>query len=185
MNVDIGVFVSQSMQALAFWRTVVADQTDFLSRVIGLLTEEKIRFCVLGGQGVNAYAEPVVSLDLDIVIAVDHIKKAEELFAQEFRIERFSHSLNVSAKGSDLRVQIQTDPRYEAFLSRANMRDVLGLSLPVASLEDILQGKIWAALDPGRRPSKRQKDLADIARLLEGYPHLREKVPAEILARLV
>ncbi|MBI4523826.1 MAG: nucleotidyl transferase AbiEii/AbiGii toxin family protein, partial [Deltaproteobacteria bacterium] len=75
--------------------------------------------------------------------------------------------------------------RYEAFLARATERDILGLKLPVASLEDVLQGKIWAALDPGRRPSKRQKDLADIARLLEGYPHLREKVPADILARLV
>jgi hypothetical protein len=55
----------------------------------------------------------------------------------------------------------------------------------VASVEDVLQGKTWAALDPGRRASKRQKDLADIARLLEAYPHLREKVPAEILARLL
>ena len=173
------------MKALAFWRTVVADQTDFLTRVIELLTEQEIRYCVLGGQGVNAYAEPIVSLDLDIVIAVDQIGKAEDLLGHEFRIERYPHSLNVSAKGSDLRVQIQTDPRYEGFLSRAVMRDVLGLRLPVAAVEDILQGKIWAALDPGRRPSKRQKDLADIARLLEVYPYLREKVPSEILARLV
>ena len=33
--------------------------------------------------------------------------------------------------------------------------------------------------------STRQKDLADIARLLEAYPALRERVPAEILARLL
>ena len=62
------------MQALAFWRTVVGDQADFLSRVIELLSEHGIRYCVLGGQGVNAYAEPVVSLDLAIVIAVDQIQ---------------------------------------------------------------------------------------------------------------
>jgi len=47
------------MRAQAFWKVVVADQTDFLSRVIELLTERGIRYCVLGGQGVNAYAEPV------------------------------------------------------------------------------------------------------------------------------
>jgi hypothetical protein len=35
------------------------------------------------------------------------------------------------------------------------MRDVVGLQLPIASLEDVLQGKIWAALDLGCRPSKR------------------------------
>jgi hypothetical protein len=62
---------------------------------------------------------------------------------------------------------------------------VLGIQLPVARLEDLLDGKVWAAMDPGHRPSKRQKDLADIARLLEAYPALRERVPAEILARLV
>ena len=173
------------MRAQAFWRVVVADQTDLLSRLIELLTEHRIRYCVLGGQGVNAYAEPVVSLDLDIVIAVDQLTQAEQLLGREFSIERFPHSLNVSAAGSDLRIQIQTDPRYEAFLARATVREVLGLRLPVASLEDVLQGKVWAALDPARRPSKRQKDLADIARLLEAYPHLRQRVPAEVLARLV
>ena len=62
---------------------------------------------------------------------------------------------------------------------------MLLLKLPVASLEDVLQGKIWAAQDSQRRGSKRQKDLADIARILEKYPTLRVKVPQEIRARLV
>ncbi len=57
--------------------------------------------------------------------------------------------------------------------------------LPVASLEDTLQGKIWAVQDVSRRPSKRQKDLADIARLLEAYPELRERVPEDILKQLL
>ncbi len=34
-------------------------------------------------------------------------------------------------------------------------------------LDDILAGKIWAVSDSDRPASKRQKDLADIARLLE------------------
>lgn len=42
-----------------------------------------------------------------------------------------------------------------------------------------------AASDETRRPSKRQKDLADIARLLEVHPELRDAVPAEILERLI
>jgi hypothetical protein len=36
-----------------------------------------------------------------------------------------------------------------------------------------------------RRASKRQKDLADIARLLESYPQLRAQVPPAILHRLL
>ena len=173
------------MRAHAFWRTVVADHTNFLSRVIELLTDHGIRFCVLGGQGVNAYVEPVVSLDLDVVIAVDQLAEAERLLSDGFTVERFPHGLKVSASGSALRVQIQTDPRYEAFLAGVSVREILGLQLLVARVEDILQGKIWAVLDPGRRPSKRQKDLADIARLIEAYPHLRKKVPGEVLGRLV
>jgi hypothetical protein len=49
----------------------------------------------------------------------------------------------------------------------------------------VLQGKVWAALDSERRGSKRQKDLADIARLLENYPQYRSHVPQEILGRLL
>jgi hypothetical protein len=62
---------------------------------------------------------------------------------------------------------------------------VLGLQLPVASVEDLLQGTLLPVLDTSRRPSKRQKDLADIARLLEAYPALHSRVPAEIRERLV
>jgi hypothetical protein len=98
---------------------------------------------------------------------------------------RFAHSLNVSLAGSDLRVQIQLDPRYRGFIDHASVREVLGTRLPVARLEDVLQGKIWAAEDSTRRGSKRQKDLADIALVLESHPHLRERVPAAILERLV
>jgi hypothetical protein len=91
----------------------------------------------------------------------------------------------VSAPGSDLRAQIQTDPRYFPFVERASMHDVLGLTMPVARVEDVLQGKLWAVQDSERRSSKRQKDLADIARLLEAYPALRRQVPADVLKRLL
>jgi hypothetical protein len=80
---------------------------------------------------------------------------------------------------------VQTDPRYAEFVSRASTREVLGLELKVASAEDVLQGKVWPALDPGRRPSKRQEDLADIARLIESLPVLRSRQPPEVFARLV
>jgi len=84
-----------------------------------------------------------------------------------------------------LRVQIQTDPRYAFFVERASVRDVLDLKLPVADVEDVLHGKICAASDPQQRASKRQKDLADIARLIENYPQLRSEVPQDILVRLL
>ena len=117
-------------------------------------------------------------------MAMDQLEEVERLLTLRFRVERFPHSINVSAPGSDLRVQFQTDARYPPFIAQATPRDVLGRMLPVAAVEDVIQGKVWAALDPTRRPSKRQKDLADIARLLEAYPHLGARVPSEIAGRL-
>jgi hypothetical protein len=173
------------MQALTFWKTVTVDKSNLLERLIALLDENAIRYCVIGGQAVNAYAEPLVSLDLDVVVATDQLSQVESLLANAFRVERFEHRINASLAGSDLRVQIQTDPRYAEFVARAATREVLGLPLPVARIEDVLRGKIWAAQDPTRRKTKQQKDLLDIARLLESDPHLRALIPPDILARLV
>ena len=173
------------MEALAYWKAVTADKAGFLDRVIELLAESGTKYCVIGGQAVNAFVEPVVSLDLDLAVATNEVSSTEDLLRRHFRVERFSHSVNVSMPGSDLRVQLQTDERYGAFVGGASERDVLGLRLPVAKLEDVLQGKVWAAQDPARRPSKRQKDLADISRLLESYPELRSRVPEDVLSRLI
>jgi hypothetical protein len=173
------------MQALEYWKAVTADRSEFLERLLAMLAKAGIRYCVIGGQGVNAYVEPVVSLDLDLAVATADLEKAEALLATDFQVKRFPHSVNVSAAGSDLRVQLQTDPRYAAFVADASVREILGLRLPVATVEAVMQGKVWAAQDAARRPSKRQKDLADIARLLEAYPELRGLVPEALLARLV
>lgn len=173
------------MQAYTFWKTVTMDQANLLESLVALFHKHGIQYCVIGGQAVNAYVEPLVSLDLDLVIAVHQLDQVRELLNRNFDVKQFPHSLHVSLTGSDLRVQIQTDKRYAPFVERAVWREVLGVELPVASLEDILQGKIWAVQNPQRRGSKRQKDLADIARILETYPALRAQVPQEIRARLV
>ncbi|MGB9801096.1 MAG: nucleotidyl transferase AbiEii/AbiGii toxin family protein [Thermanaerothrix sp.] len=172
------------MKALTFWKTITMDHANLLETLIAFLREQGVRFCVIGGQAVNAYVEPLVSLDLDLAVAVESFEDLERRLAERFQVRRFPHSLNVSLPGSDLRVQIQTDERYRSFVDNAIEVDVLGMRLPVARLEDVLRGKIWAALDPERRGSKRQKDLADIARLIEQYPYLRGQVPPEILAQL-
>jgi hypothetical protein len=95
-------------------------------------------------------------------------------------VETFEPSVNLSAAGSDLRVQLQSDPRYQAFLPRAAEREVLGYRLRVAAIEDVLQGKLWAYSDSTRRKSKRQKDLADILRMVEAHPELKAQLPAKL-----
>jgi len=172
------------MQPRAFWKAVVADKADFLESLIAVLANHGIRYCAIGGVAVNAYVAPVVTEDLDLVVAADQLESIEALLHERFTVRRFAHTINVSTSGSNLRVQIQTDPRFAGFVERAAAREVLGLTLPVAAVEDLLHSKIWAAVEPERRASKRLKDLADIARLLEAYPELSAEVPPEILERL-
>jgi hypothetical protein len=78
----------------------------------------------------------------------------------------------------------EEDERYQFFLDRTTEREVLGLRMPVAAAQDVLQGKIWAIADSERPARKRQMDLFDIARLVEPTPELRELVPPEIADRL-
>ena len=161
------------------------DRDNFLDRVLEFLKASGVRYCVIGGTGVNAYTYPVVTEDLDIVVAAEQIDNIEAALGEKFKVRRFEHSINVSTTGSKLQVQIQTDPRYFAFVDRAEVRDVMDFKLPVAHIADILKGKIWAAMDTTRRKSKRQKDLADIARIIEVSPELRNELPGELLSKLI
>lgn len=162
---------------------VAKEKKDLLQDFVNILKKKKISFCTIGGLAVNAYAEPVVSLDLDVVIVVEELR---ELLAslKKYKVRKFSNSINVSSPYSDLRIQIQTDPRYQDFIKRAKLKDVLGYKLPVARIEDVLQGKIWAAQDETRRASKRQKDLADILRLVESKKSLVSLIPSSLKRRL-
>jgi Nucleotidyl transferase AbiEii toxin, Type IV TA system len=172
------------MKALSFWKAVTLDKSNFLDEVLALLQDHGVRFCVIGGQAVNAYVEPLVGLDLDLVVAVDQIDQVHKLMKEHFNVDEFPHSLNISSAGSNLRVRFQTDPRYSDSVERASVREVLGLRIPVAAIEDVLQGKLWAASHPDRRNTKRRKDLLDIERLLESYPDLRSRVPEDVLCQL-
>jgi hypothetical protein len=170
------------LDAASIWTRVVKDHSGFRDAFFSLLDDHSVRYCVIEA---NAYVEPLIGPDLDVIVATEDLDRVEMLLSERFHVERFEHSINASAAESELRVQIQTDPRYAAFVSRATPRAVLGVTLQVAAVEDVLQGKLWAFLDETRRRSKRQKDLADIGRLIEAYPQLRAHVPREVLDRLV
>jgi hypothetical protein len=173
------------MTGKTFLNRVAHGETDVVALLLSLLEQTGAGYCVIGGLAVNAYAEPVVSLDLDIVIVTDRVQAlCEAASSKGAKIERFEHRINLSVPDSDLRIQIQTDPRYQEFIPRAVQRDVLGYTMAVAALEDVLRGKIWAYHDEHQRKSKRQKDLADILRVLETHPELKDRIPPEIRAQV-
>ena len=173
------------MTGKTFLNRVANGQTDMVALLLSLLKQTGADYCVIGGLAVNAYAEPVVSLDLDLVVVTDKVQAlCEAATAQGVKIERFEHSINLSVLGSDLRIQLQTDPRYQEFVARAVERNVLGYRMAVAALEDVLAGKVWAYRDEQRKKSKRQKDLADVLRMVETHPELQGRLPPEIASQV-
>jgi hypothetical protein len=169
------------MTAKEFMQAVTHGEDDILQALLDILEQTTVSYCVIGGLAVNAYVEPVVSLDLDIVVVAADVEQVCELAqSRGLKVEEFEHSINLGSSRSELRIQLQTDPRYQAFIPRAVKKTVLGYDMQVARLEDVLQGKTWASMDEKRRKSKRQKDLADIARIIEARPELAATVPEEL-----
>ena len=156
-----------------------------MSRFVAMLEESEISWCMIGGLAVNHWAlEPMTTAVVDLVIATDELNSS--LVACEewgFTRQQFPHSINLKGH-SKVSIQITTAEFYREFPSRALPADVQGILMRVASLEDTLAGKIAAYTDAQRRPSKRQKDLADISRLIEAHPHLLALLPENVAQRL-
>ncbi len=165
------------------WQTA-GGGTD-VARLVQALEARNIPWCMIGGLAVNHWAkEPMATADVDLVIAAERVEEAVGALQEcGFSAERFAWSINLQGE-SRVTVQISTAPFYRGFPARSVPADVHGILMRVAALEDTLAGKIEAFSDPQRRTSKRQKDLADIARLLEAHPELRVRVPAELLRRI-
>ena len=164
--------------------SVTNGMEDIVQQILDVLAEKKIDYCVIGGLAVNAFVEPVVSLDLDLVVVAEAMHDLLIAVEKNFSVVTFPHSINLNSAKSDLRIQIQTDPRYQEFIARAKYKNVLGYKLPVATIEDVLRGKIWAVEDKTRRASKRQKDLSDILRLVERKRKLAARLPRSLKKKL-
>lgn len=129
-------------------------------------------WCLIGGLAVNCYVEPVYTVDADIVVA---LKNVDAVWT----------NLSAGSKaGSKLQIHFMQDERYQPFLTRAKLREVLDQIVPVADLKDIVQGKIWAWRDEERRLTKRKKDELDLIRIAETYPELRRLIPKQIVVQL-
>jgi hypothetical protein len=165
------------------WQT--SGGTDDVMRLVDCLERADIAWCAIGGVAVNHWAaEPMVTQDVDFVVAVDSIQRTITLLTEAgFQSERFDWSVNFKG-GSKVSLQLSTEDFYRDFPASAVPADVHGILLRVASLEDTLRGKIKVWSEPERRQSKRIKDLADIARLVETHPELWDSLTDELKEKI-
>lgn len=149
-----------------------------IRRLSEVWREAGVQWCVIGGLAVNHWAkEPLVTRDADIVVSFSDLTLAlESARTAGFTLTAFRFSANLQGQG-DIAIQVTTDPRYSGFAERSAVAEVFGMALPVASLEDTFQGKLWAWSDPARRPLKRKKDELDLLRLAEAHPALAARLP--------
>ena len=173
------------MTGKEFINRLANGKSDIIQVLLDILSKTGSQYCLIGGLAVNAYVEPVVSLDLDVVASDENIGAICSAAKESgLKVEQFEHSINITSPDSDLRIQIRQDQRYQSFISNAAGRNVLGYTMTVAKIEDVLQGKVWAYTDKSRRKSKRQKDLADIFRIVEKFPQLEATLPQSIRREL-
>ena len=161
------------MMAKQFYDWQTSGGTDDVMRLVDCLERADVTWCTIGGVAVNHWAEQaMVTQDVDFVVAAEAVERTVSLLEEAgFHSEKFEWSINFKGH-SVVSIQLSTEDFYRDFPSRAVAADVHGILLRVASLDDTLKGKIKAWSEPGRRQSKRLKDLADIARLVEAHPHL-------------
>ena len=173
------------MTARQFYDWQTAGGGGDVQLLVAVLEGAEIPWCMIGGLAVNHWAaEPMATADVDLVVATDRIEEVVRLLGENgFSAKRFECSINLRGR-SKVSVQISTEDVYRAFPERAVPADVHGILMRVASLEDTLTGKLLAWRDATRRASKRQKDLADIARLIEAHPEISDRIPREVSERL-
>jgi hypothetical protein len=166
-------------EAEIFESVTGSGSTDFAALVT--ILNRHGQWCLIGGLAVNCFVEPVYTVDADIVVSAGQLEAIkQDLHGAGLATHESPPSLNAQMTGSNLRIQLTLDDRYQDFMTDATVREVLGQQVPVASLESLIRGKIWAWQDERRRPTKRKKDELDLMRILESYPETRPLMPEEI-----
>lgn len=152
----------------------------FIEEFIKVLADNKASYCVIGGVAVNAYAEPLYSEDLDLVVAAKAIPGVIEGMKKKFTVKQLKGKYILTKPNSKLIINIITDERYQSFIAGAEWQKVFDLVMPIVNIADLFQAEIWAAAYPDRPLTKQLKDKTDIARLLEVKPELKNKLPESL-----
>jgi hypothetical protein len=186
---EVGVRLAESFELDRQWRMTMdlpeGDTKEPALRLIcALLDRERVAYAVIGGLAVQLHSqEPRTTRDIDLVVKTFDDVPSRPLLAAGFEYAgRFAHSDNWYAPGAGpakLRtpVQFSVEEIAAGVVDRATVVMLGAVPLRLVMSADLLLLKLRAAEDPSRRSSKRATDVADILRLVEDDPTLRDSVP--------
>jgi hypothetical protein len=131
------------MTAAEIYESVTNRGASDFAELAAVLNRSK-PWCLIGRLAVNCCVEPVYTGEVNLIVVAANLPKIErELEAAGFKVTWFERST-----------------------------DAERITVPVASLENIVRGKVWA------------KHELDLMRIAEAHPDLRELIPTEIVNQL-
>jgi Uncharacterised nucleotidyltransferase len=157
-----------------------------LKRTVGALREAAVPFLLAGSLASWARGGPPTRHDLDIIVKPEDAERALEALVQHgMRAEHPVEEWLLKAWDGDVLVDIIFSPRglevTDELLERCEELHVLGTTMPVLSLEDLLASKLLA-LDEHRLDLAPILQIARALREQIDWPALRDRTRGSAFA---
>jgi hypothetical protein len=139
-----------------------------IESIVKEFSDQQIDFALVGGLAVSLYVQPRTTMDVDILLLSNDVKKAKKVFLEMGYKVVFESSdivTFVSSKVGLGRVDVQLAHRAPSveMLNRANVIDLFPkIKIKVLKPMDIIGLKVQAY---NNDPSRYHKDMADIQEL--------------------
>lgn len=151
-----------------------------LKRTVGALRAARVPFVLAGSLASWARGGPPTRHDLDLIVKRDDADRAlDALAAAGMRTERPVEAWLVKAWDDDVLVDLIFSPRgvevTDELIERSEELHVLGTTIPVLALEDLLTSKLMA-LDEHRLDLAPLLQIARSLREQIDWPTLRERI---------
>ena len=156
----------------------MATEIDILRDVSRKLDQGGIGYMVTGSMAMNYYAQPRMTRDIDVVVAVgqNDVEQMASLFEPEYYLSRESmresiaheSAFNLIHHGSVIKVDFivrKQDEYRRVEFERRQRVSILDFTTYIVSKEDLIISKLWWAKD-----SRSEIQLGDVKNLLAtGY----------------
>ena len=158
-----------------------------MKKAAGALRDSDVRFALGGGLAVWARGGAKTEHDVDFFVKPEDVERAQQALVDVgFRPERPPEGWLLKAWDSDVLVDLIYEPRGgpidDGWFERSEEMDVFAVTMPVASLDDVLVTKLLALSEQNlefssvleiARAVREQLDWDEIRRRSEGSPYAK------------
>lgn len=154
----------------------IVSELEVLRDITGRLEAAGIAYMLTGSMAMNYYAEPRMTRDIDLVVALqpEDAARLRELFGRDYYLPEADLDRALASAGMFNIVHLESivkvdfivcksDPYRQAEFSRRVLLDLPGFHVWAASREDLILSKLVWAKDPGS-----ELQLRDVKNLLAG-----------------